>query len=61
MPQGAEALVDVVGLFLPRAGGARAGAAAALAAGEVHDPEARVLAFALLADELDLMLCLLSR
>lgn len=53
VPEGAQTLVDVVGLLLPGAGGPSPGAAAALAPREVHDPEARV--FTLLADELDLV------
>lgn len=55
VPKGAEALVDVVRLLLPCAGRPGPRASAALAAGEVDDPQRRVLA--LLADELDLTSC----
>lgn len=52
MPQRAEALVDVVGFFLPGACRPRPRPAAALAAREVNHPQVGVLA--LRAHELDL-------
>ena len=52
VPQSAEALVDVVGFFLPCACRPRPSPSAALAAREVNDPEVGV--FALRAHELDL-------